>query len=846
MPSPPKNHRPPRQRVRRSSTRKQVRPVGRPPRPAHHPWIGVILTALVLLAVVYYFTAARSDDESLSGSSETAGIQLLKEVAAAYQNVNNYRDRTLIEVHAPNGPDSIANRIVETARIRLAYSRPNKIRLVADRPQSGVEIQLASDGNQLRAKVTDAATDDFDHQFVERSAPRRLELGTLYSGTEYAELDQPNELFSLLMALPVQLRLSQIGLLLANGDDRPLESLVRDSSTIERLSDAPLAGFACHRVSASSNDGSIVLWIDASTSLLRRIEFPWLTLPSDRPGKIVVTYRNISTNPDIPSSDFQLEPVAEAQLVRHFVLPPNSEVPPALNQQIEPFSLTSLQGEPIESRSWEDKIAVLLWFDRQQASQAALAQMQPVFEKYSNRGDVDFLAICTEPSTVMSHADVGRLLDQWNCTLPASRDLDAVGQSNFHIAAVPCLVIVNQSGVVQLVEHASSSELDKELPVVIDELVEGKPLAEAYLQFLKKRTADYQRHLAAASVGPPKSIDALPTTTIAVESKPSKLSLSEQWRFDEFDGLGNTIVLRNGERLTTMVSMNGDQLAQLDARGKLVNANVLGDHSSPLHQWQSARDGTGRRVVLGWSNLAKSAVVFDANWQPTISYPPQDQRLPSIQTAHLADLDEDGRLELYVAFAKDEGIHCVDDQGRVQWAQSDLAGIVSLTSSVDESGTPFLMTATDRGEIVPVDADGQRQQPISIGRRAIHHLYCSDEESPTGVFCGISLLGNDRKLAVGLNGRLKESWSYALPPGVSPHQIQNVAHVRWNRQIHWILAAADGSIHVISDDGNFHDHWNSGLDLTGLSVHRGNESPLLYLSTRHAVRAIQMSTADVR
>jgi hypothetical protein len=54
---------------------------------------------------------------------------------------------------------------------------------------------------------------------------------------------------------------------------------------------------------------------------------------------------------------------------------------------------------------------------------------------------------------------------------------------------------------------------------------------------------------------------------------------------------------------------------------------------------------------------------------------------------------------------------------------------------------------------------------------------------------------------------------------------------------HWLLAGADGSLHVLGVDGTPLDHFNCGAALTGICVTQHGERPMLLLATTDGLTA---------
>ena len=106
-------------------------------------------------------------------------------------------------------------------------------------------------------------------------------------------------------------------------------------------------------------------------------------------------------------------------------------------------------------------------------------------------------------------------------------------------------------------------------------------------------------------------------------------------------------------------------------------------------------------------------------------------------------------------------------------------------------------------------------------------------------FLALSNNTQGEMFAVGITGKLKEAWNYPLPAGVHQKPIEPVAssNLLPGRQGEWWLAGPDGSIHVISEDGEFHDAFHYGAALTGFAATRLNGQPALLIATEEGLSA---------
>lgn len=93
--------------------------------------------------------------------------------------------------------------------------------------------------------------------------------------------------------------------------------------------------------------------------------------------------------------------------------------------------------------------------------------------------------------------------------------------------------------------------------------------------------------------------------------------------------------------------------------------------------------------------------------------------------------------------------------------------------------------------------------------------------------------------AVGLNYELAEKWNYPLPLGAHQAPIEPIAssQVLPGQAGEWWIAGPDGSVHLITADGQLFDSFFTGAPLTGIAAAKVRESSVLLLSNRQGVSA---------
>jgi outer membrane lipoprotein-sorting protein len=770
-----------------------------------------------------------------------AGREALQKMLVAYRDLSAYYEQTQIHVRLSDGRGTHED-IID---VQLAYEAPNRLRFTISRPDH--KITVASNGVQLRTRIQDPSTHDFDGQFVERPAPRVINVATLFSATEYADPTRPHELFSALLGTPVDLMVSPLGMLT---DDDALRALFNQASKIVRMKDETLQGNPCAVVRVTSHTGEYTFWIDEKIHMLRRLEHPATRLIGRDNGPAPVSTATIISKhvsePDalFDSREFELDRPAGAKIVRHFVLPPQDQDVGILNRQVPLFNFTDLQGAPFASHRWEGRHAVLIWFNDHPACRSMLTSLLPVFEKYENDKRLFFCAICTEPSTAMGHQDVRNLALKWGIPITVVRDLEAIGRDIFAVQQAPTLIVTaphpeTNRDTVQLVEIGSHPDLSVQLPAVIDKLLGGEDVAGNYVSFVEKRRREYERHLAAAGVNMPTTDVVPPATEIAPASAPARFELARLWELRELNEPGNITVSRDQQGQPVLLVHNGwHEVVTVSDDGRIIDRHEFGDDVG-MSRLRSRRGADGQEFFVGATSLGRHCHVFDSQWRRLLKYPAAAKSHLGIQDVLLTDLDADGARELYVCFAAGGGVERVDLNGKQVWSISQLNSALSLTAVDTDRGRQLLVT-TAEGNLIPIDATGGLGQSFSVGSRAIHHLFAGATRAAAATwYCGLTYNVNGNLIVVGLDDRLNERWNYPLPPGSFDSQVRVVdtAQLISGRDWQWLLAGPDGSIHIVSPDGTFHDHFNCGNALRGLAGFRVADAHVLVVATEKALTA---------
>ena len=290
------------------------------------------------------------------------------------------------------------------------------------------------------------------------------------------------------------------------------------------------------------------------------------------------------------------------------------------------------------------------------------------------------------------------------------------------------------------------------------------------------------------------------------------------------------------EDWTAVAEVGGD--GQLIALHKLNLAE--GEYVGRL---RAAAGADGKRYVVAFLTGQQRCHVLDENLNHVASYPEDALKNPhsGIADVELGDLDGDGKLKLYVSYFGAVGVQSASLDGKRLWANRSIANVVGIAlGGRDDKGRRPLLCANDRGTLVVLDAQGQRQGEFQVPSRMLHWIVAADLRGDGQLlWCGLTAPKPGDNVAIGLSFSGGELWNYALPPGLQPRPIEPIVPGRITREGagQWILPGPDGSIHFISADGQPFDKFNYGAILQGLATIQIDGKPVLVVSSANGLEA---------
>ena len=177
-------------------------------------------------------------------------------------------------------------------------------------------------------------------------------------------------------------------------------------------------------------------------------------------------------------------------------------------------------------------------------------------------------------------------------------------------------------------------------------------------------------------------------------------------------------------------------------------------------------------------------------------------------------MDNDGEPECYVGFWGVAGVHGLNLEGERLWINRDYSAVTSLAvSTPNEIGWRRLLVTGESGGILKINKVGHQDPELKVKQWQIGQLISADFTAQQAQYLGLSQDDRTKQLvAVALDADFQPQWDYPLPPGMHSHPLEFLqpADILQDKRGAWLLAGADGTIHVVSEDGEFSDSFAIG------------------------------------
>ena len=751
---------------------------------------------------------------------ELTARQVMDRMVDAYRKAQTYTDSGQLRLSYRKQGGDVATQAADDS---ITFARPNKLRIHC------YQAIVVCDGRQLRATIA-----DLPGQVLDVAAPAEIKRDDLYA----------DEILTGVLTQGLAGESIQLALLMIPD---PLQPILEGAKEPTLLPTAAIDGDDCYRVQVTRPDGNVVFWVDHK-HVLRRLEYPTEELQKQiaQHEQVPVTevtltadFKGARLNEKIADVAFEFALPQEAQLVKRFQVQPEP-LHKLLGQKIGAFEFVDLEGRPVSRDSLSDKVVVIdFWATWCGWCFKGLPNLQQVYDKYRDDDRVAIITVSTDEVDV-ANSDLTAAFEKAKLTMPILRDVDQQSRSMFEVQGLPSMFVLGTDGTVQSIDVGYQPQLAVDLPRKLDRLLAGEDL---YQQALREQEAKQQAFSTSLSGGNQGSDDSaeIPKAKIAPRSEPKKISLQPLWHSDEATRPGNILAVEEPDGRTQLFVNDGWRtVVALDGHGRLAARYELQiPDEAAISYLRTATDGQGNRYFAGSASAQQQLFLFDAGFKKLLSYP--DGEHAGISDLRLADMDGDGQPDLTVGYWGMVGVQSVTLDGQRRWADRALENVFCVAvTPPGADGRRGLLAADGRGMVVPIDDDGKDATPISLEGRFLRWVVAADlDQDGHTEYCAIASTKIGVEAAVGLSPTGEVLWTYDLPVGAQPNAALEMvaAGPLTGRSGQWVLAGADGSVHILSADGKLLDQFHMGAAIGGLAVATINGRGALVVATDKGIDA---------
>jgi outer membrane lipoprotein-sorting protein len=768
------------------------------------------------------------------------GRGLVEAMGRAYRAADHYADDARVTIVRTRGDGSTE----QTHPFRVAFTRPDKIRIEA------YDARIVADGGTLRAAVG-----GIPGQVLTEEVKSPLGLDQVFADRELRGTLSEGE-----AGCPTQLPL-----LLA---DDTVELILGDAREPPRIAATEtIDGHPCARVEIPKPDGTLTLWIDRRTNLLRRMKVPtdaYAELVSRQSGavtgvSVIVDFVGASFAAAPPAEAFAFEvPAGAAAVSRLEPLRPPRPVSPQVGRRAEAFTVTGLDGKAVDRDALGGAPAVLEFFftgcEPATRTMPQVAAGIALFREARRAAggeplEIRHLAVSVDEADV----DAGELRKQLAeyggvgtlCRDPRAEAAEALGVREF-----PATVILGGDGTVADVIVAADDLIATDVAAALAATAAGGDVARLVRDRHATRLREYKDRLAQAAGKGMGAIEPLPETRIAARRQPVRFKLTRAWRAADVALPGNLMCLDaahgGGDEPRIVVLDGWREAVEIDAAGAVVARHDLAIPAGEAVRFlRTGVDGQARRWWLGGARGGRHVFVFDADWKLHATYPrPEDGTHDGISTAHFLDTDGDGTLEIVVGYFGTVGVQGASLDGKRLWKERSAGAVLDLAGGPPDDEARGLWCVTGEGRILPLSLAGRAGTPFAAGAWRLRAL-ATGPVAPEGQWAAIGMAGTGvgHNVALGIDSDGQVAWELPLADGV--HRESNVESIAWadllgtpRRQ--WLLAAPDGAVTVAWADGRVVDTYRHGAAIAGLGGYRHAGAGFIVIATRTALEAFRM------
>jgi hypothetical protein len=152
----------------------------------------------------------------------------------------------------------------------------------------------------------------------------------------------------------------------------------------------------------------------------------------------------------------------------------------------------------------------------------------------------------------------------------------------------------------------------------------------------------------------------------------------------------------------------------------------------------------------------------------------------------------------------------------------------------------LFVAGEEKGAVLRINRFGNEEPLVAVANWPIGRIFgASFSAANQANLLGLSNNAKMEPFAVGLTHKLAHHWNYPLPAGVHLHPIEFIfsSQLLPGHAGEWWIAGPDGSIHMITGDGQIFDSFFYGAPLTGLAAARLGAQSVLLVATPEGLAA---------
>lgn len=759
--------------------------------------------------------------------------EIIQHVLQAYGSATAYRDRAVLHLSY----QLQGSYLEEPHAWEVAFERNRGFK------SSIYEARLTADSDQLSCFIFDFGSGNLDNQWqIHPCGNASLPIRRLFqdgicrhylTGQDELPVNHDQPLAADIFFPPT------IGLL--TGQQSP-EWLT--SGTATHLANEKIDGQDCYRINIEHQDMDWVLHIDIASYLVRQIRYPNALLDArlqDNPDvnhlEVVARFRQATWQPEFETALFKQEIPEDAKQVRRFVPVPEPFPSNNVGKRLTDLGLRDSSDQLVDQSDWNGKVTLLCWTDSTLDQTAITSQLEAVAKDLSVKqyhvAKVEVIQGAL-PGNPQIAEQLRRLATESG--LPVLADYGFNAGRALGLKHYPVLAVIDRQGILQYVKRLQDEPLDpSELSSVLLRVRSGDDVAGEMRREYESFLNLYRERLSTVAAQEKFGRD---DGELVESGAPDHMKVRELWTNRQLQQPGN---LRSHNQQLTMLD-GWRTILQIDADGQVQHRKQL--ELDTRESISVVRTGDKNpELTAVFSVMGRSVRLLNHRLE-TIQVVSVDSEQQRIRDVCLVDFDNDDQDELIISFTGPRGTELLELGTGNEGHQISPHSFRSTTIIPKSDGSKLLVFCDAKAGLWFLDRDTGEAKAIASDLVAATAVVSDMMPGGQVSACAIGTNHQGHWTAVGLDDSLNQTWAVPIGSQRFETQIESIsyAHAIDSRYGIWAIAAADGSIKLVSDDGRFVDTWNLGVPIYGMELLSRGQEYVVVISTEGQVQGWQLST----